>query len=923
MLFEKKFDETENPIHDPADQRNSAGSDGEGPVRKSFLTLSQEERDSGTQRREKPPVDYTGVYAVILLFLVGCFSGVLVNIVLWGSAMLSLMQMKLLISNPAGPFCLMLTTAALAGLSAFVCKKSGRVATIGSGIPEVKALLTNEFHPTELAMIVSSRIGYTRMVAMVMSLGAGLSIGSAAPLVHMTVCNAYTIMKLSPDFGSLLENSNMMRQIFNASAAAGMAACFNCPLGGVLFSIEVTSSYYLLANYWRSFMAATAGAVLFSMILWARGIEISRPFQLTYIADPYKHWELPLYLLLGLVCAVASYLYLHLQQRWFLFIRKYSVAQPVLIAAIVGAFTALMTFALRAYTPKGVTAANMVNDVLKSGDVTELTSYNDVSRIGGVFASLLIRVILTVLATTLRIPAGFFTPMILIGAMIGRIFGLIVQNMAGPGATIYVGGYALVGACAFASGTTHTISAAVVMLESTGQLEMFLPCLIGAIVGSGFVKGHTVSLYNQGLINKGLESFEQLLQESGDFHSAKDMMDAKVVYVQRKCQVGDLLTLMENAKLATFPVIDNIESCKLIGSISRKDVYQYLKKFYSTHGLVAFVRQMMPEDTKQDDYRIARALKMEARTQWLRTQIVLPSEVADEEASNAAAAQRERTGSFSMVTSPFAGMAGGSSHGPNGGTGNGVSNAVYSSAPTAPSNRRVIYADGFDEEQGNVSDEDDQDDSPHSGSGTSFNSRSSFSASTYGIELTPQGAAQRETTPSIQSGSGPAPTAIQIQAMINSKSISPSNARAKDAGSELDKYEASLSRAPGAPVSPPTSPSSGATTDAAGNKFSVVNKITSVMKANKTRKALLAFMTKDEEARAQLLLKHTIDIQKEKLLPLNVDPFTVHMSSPVDQVYMIFNSVKVNCVFVVEEDLVLQGMISQEHLMQKLKKKKG
>eukprot|EP00598_Pedospumella_elongata_P001665 CAMPEP_0184967330 /NCGR_PEP_ID=MMETSP1098-20130426/743_1 /TAXON_ID=89044 /ORGANISM="Spumella elongata, Strain CCAP 955/1" /LENGTH=51 /DNA_ID=CAMNT_0027488769 /DNA_START=13 /DNA_END=165 /DNA_ORIENTATION=+ len=51
-------------------------------------------------------------------------------------------------------------------------------------------------------------------------------------------------MKLSPDFGSLLENSNMMRQIFNASAAAGMAACFDCPLGGVLFSIEVTSSYY-------------------------------------------------------------------------------------------------------------------------------------------------------------------------------------------------------------------------------------------------------------------------------------------------------------------------------------------------------------------------------------------------------------------------------------------------------------------------------------------------------------------------------------------------------------------------------------------------------------------------------------------------------------------------------------------------------
>jgi H+/Cl- antiporter ClcA len=64
-----------------------------------------------------------------------------------------------------------------------------------------------------------------------------------------------------------------------------------------------------------------------------------------------------------------------------------------------------------------------------------------------------------------------------------------VQIWAGPSVTIYLPGYALVGACAFASGTTHTISAAVVMMESTGQFTMFLPCLMGAIVGSGVVKG--------------------------------------------------------------------------------------------------------------------------------------------------------------------------------------------------------------------------------------------------------------------------------------------------------------------------------------------------------------------------------------------------------------------------------------------------
>ena len=42
--------------------------------------------------------------------------------------------------------------------------------------------------------------------------------------------------------------------------------------------------------------------------------------------------------------------------------------------------------------------------------------------------------------------------------------------------------YALVGAVAFASGVTHTISAAVIAVEMSGNLEMILPCLIVAVI---------------------------------------------------------------------------------------------------------------------------------------------------------------------------------------------------------------------------------------------------------------------------------------------------------------------------------------------------------------------------------------------------------------------------------------------------------
>lgn len=38
-----------------------------------------------------------------------------------------------------------------------------------------------------------------------------------------------------------------------ASVAIGVVATFGAPIGGVLFSIEVTSTYYFVSNLWKTF----------------------------------------------------------------------------------------------------------------------------------------------------------------------------------------------------------------------------------------------------------------------------------------------------------------------------------------------------------------------------------------------------------------------------------------------------------------------------------------------------------------------------------------------------------------------------------------------------------------------------------------------------------------------------------------------
>ena len=58
----------------------------------------------------------------------------------------------------------------------------------------------------------------------------------------------------------------MHLQILAAAVAAGVAATFGAPVGGVLFSIEVTASYYLVSNMWKAFFCAGWCSVVYNIL---------------------------------------------------------------------------------------------------------------------------------------------------------------------------------------------------------------------------------------------------------------------------------------------------------------------------------------------------------------------------------------------------------------------------------------------------------------------------------------------------------------------------------------------------------------------------------------------------------------------------------------------------------------------------------
>jgi H+/Cl- antiporter ClcA len=92
--------------------------------------------------------------------------------------------------------------------------------------------------------------------------------------------------------------------MYSAAVAAGMTCTFGAPFGALLFSIEVSSTYYMVSNLFKSFFCACFALIIFKitdMIPWLH-MFIPTKFPLTIKIDH----ELILFAILGILCGLFS-----------------------------------------------------------------------------------------------------------------------------------------------------------------------------------------------------------------------------------------------------------------------------------------------------------------------------------------------------------------------------------------------------------------------------------------------------------------------------------------------------------------------------------------------------------------------------------------------------------------------------------------
>eukprot|EP01135_Chromosphaera_perkinsii_P001403 Nk52_evm4s167 gene=Nk52_evmTU4s167 len=516
----------------------------------------------------------------------------------------------------------------------------------GSGIPEMKTILSG----VELKGFLRFRTLFAKVFGLIGVLSAGLSVGKEGPFVHTSSIIAEQMFKV-PFFRHLGQSRAMRHQILSAACAVGVASTFGAPVGGVLFSIEVTSVYYLISSYWKASFCAICGAFVVSLYYPSRFFV----FETNFTIDHYNVQEYVLFIILGLIGGVFGALMIKLSE-FFIYIRrrflrflantkyvfekgfdyhydsknkekhekhtqylyifnKFRVrfnhvallSNPYIFAMFVGVLTAVCFFPFGEFMRRN--SRESVRDLFSDrslrtvGNATlddELNCDDWYIYGNSIYPALAIyvglRYLFTALSITLMIPAGVYTPLFAIGAGTGRMIGEFANSTLYLDLDIHPGGVAVIGASAFGAGVTRTISTAVIMFEVTGQLKFMLPILVAVVVAIAVGNRISKSIYDSIMVCKKLPYLPAMSFDKAMLHTARDIMIDDLDFLERKMSYGKLAVLLrdKSSEHDSYPIVDSKDNMFLLGVVNHDELVALMEKYYQEKGF-----EMRSENTPE------------------------------------------------------------------------------------------------------------------------------------------------------------------------------------------------------------------------------------------------------------------------------------------------------------------------------------
>ena len=127
----------------------------------------------------------------------------------------------------------------------------------------MKVILSGIIVPPYLTI----RTYFAKEIGTFCALVGGLTIGKVGPFVHISCIFANEILTYFPRlFDKLSRNDSLRLQILSFACSCGVAAAFGSVIGSVMFSMEVTATYYLVSTFWQSVASSCLTVFLVNMM---------------------------------------------------------------------------------------------------------------------------------------------------------------------------------------------------------------------------------------------------------------------------------------------------------------------------------------------------------------------------------------------------------------------------------------------------------------------------------------------------------------------------------------------------------------------------------------------------------------------------------------------------------------------------------
>jgi len=419
----------------------------------------------------------------------------------------------------------------------------------GHGVPEVV------YSVSRYGGLMRLRSGFSRLISGCLTIGTGGSAGPEAPVVMSGAAIGSNIAQ----YFSL--NDRQRVAIVGCGSAGALAAIFNAPIAGLVFTIEVIVGEWSAVNIVPIAIASVAGAEVCRLLQGNQIAFTSLAFQVDLV-DTLACVGLAVFTAAASILLTRTLRYSNTVSHRL----AHKISLPFWVRPLLGGCAVgLIGLCLPEVLGEGYHfIQDMVKGVFSQGLLI-------------VFVLMLAKIAATSLTLGWGGSGGIFAPCLVIGSFTGLVYHRFI-DLLGPGVGwVDEGCFALLGMAGLISGILQApLTGIFLIVEVTGGYGVILPLIVVSAVSATLTHAfEPASFYLKELVEKGHylrpRTDERVLADL----TVRELVEKDCIVVYKNMKLGEFVKIVKKSHRNFFPVEDE-HTGNFVGMIHLDDIREYL-----------------------------------------------------------------------------------------------------------------------------------------------------------------------------------------------------------------------------------------------------------------------------------------------------------------------------------------------------------